>query len=313
MHLWQIRQIPDRRQNSLDRNILPVLLILPVCALLAARLTGQDTAESATSPAQAYLSKSVASIRQHQSLQATLLEQVSISERPIRMTGKYLEQGSKTRLELQVKLSGNTRGSLLEVNDGDILWNLTEIGESRQVTLRNLKQISAALDELPALTTTKGRVELGLGGLSGLMGSIERTMDFDQYREESDRDGPQVVIQGKWKPAFLPQLQTNPPQPDAEQKLPAYVPDALRVYFDAATMFPKRFVYLKRQADQTTYRPLVRLEFQDIRLGEAIDESAFQFEPPEGAVPDDVTKQYLEQLQRGKESAGTPDKPRAKE
>jgi hypothetical protein len=228
-----------------------------------------------------------------QTVQANLLEQVLISDPPIRMTGRYLEQGRKTRLELQVRLKGDSQGSLLEVSDGDLLWSQTVFGDAKQVTLRDLKVIATALSDQPSLSTAGGPLDLGLGGLSGLMSSLQRTMKFDQLREESKGDEHWMILQGKWKPDYAAQWKKKP-----DDELPVYIPDGLRIYFDAETQFPRRLIYLKKHPEKATYRPIVRLEFQDVVLDQSVEETEFQYAPPEGLVPEDITQPYIDQLKR---------------
>jgi hypothetical protein len=270
--------------------------------MAAAVATGQEppadaAAASASDPAaQTTFQQALVALAERRTIEATLLESVTINDQPIKMAGRYLYANGKSRLELQVKLTGDAEGSLLEVVDGDVLWNQTTIGETRQVTLRNLKQISAVLAELPPQTATNG-LDLGLGGLPGLLRSLERTMSFEQRREE----GEFIILQGQWNPEFLANWQ------NAESKeLPPYVPDVLRVYLDAETLFPRRFLYLKRIPGKDSLKPFVRLEFHDVKLDGDIDDAEFEFTPPEDIVPDDVTTVYIDQLKR---RAGVTDSP----
>lgn len=209
------------------------------------------------------------------------------------MTGRYLEQGEKSRLELHVRLPGESQGSLLEVSDGDLLWSETTFGENKRVTLRDLKQIAAALAEQSSAAAAPGPLELGLGGLNGLMQSLQKTMQFDQLREDNKGNEATVILQGTWKSDFASQWRKNPDDP-----LPAYIPDMLRIYFDAETQFPRRLVYLKRNPEKGTHHPIVRLEFQDVKFTDITDEDEFRYTPPEGLVPDDITQPYIEQLKR---------------
>lgn len=296
MYLWQIRQFPNERQNPLNGNLLcrlPILFMLLVfTGFPIADSQAADAEPADQSAAQAYFDQAVKKLAAHQTIQAKLVEQVTISDQPIRLIGRYVGQANKLRLELAVKLTGDVEGSLLEVSDGEILWNQTVIAETK-VTLRNLKQIAAAMAEQPSSESTSWDVELGLGGISGLMSSLQRTMDFEQQREETQGGIDFVIVQGKWKPEFTEKWQRTKDQP-----LPSYVPDLLRIYFNAETLFPQRFLYLKKNPEKQTYRPLVRLEFQDVQLDGAVEASEFEFTPPEDLVPEDVTQQYIDQLTR---------------
>jgi hypothetical protein len=295
LYLWQIRQFPNELQDRLITIVLRCLLILAILPPLTATAQPEKSADSSDTKASPsdFFQKAVAAVHARKSIQARLVEQVTISDQPIRLTGRYLSMGNKLRLELNVKLGGDAEGSLLEVSDGDILWSETIIADARQVTLRNLKQIAAALAEQAPESTATWEVELGLGGLTGLLSSIDRNMTFDQMREDGDGAKRFVIVQAKWKPEVAEQFQRGKDQP-----FPPYVPDLLRIYFHPETLFPHRFLYLKRNPEKKSYRPLVRLEFQDVELDQAIDETAFQFTQPTDIVPDDITQQYIDQLLR---------------
>lgn len=304
MHLWQIRQFPDKRKNQRAWHLVLILPILTSGLTAAGLAQGQTEEESpaVSTPAgvnldaQPFFDKAVAAIQARKSIQATLVEQVFIGDHPMRMTGHYFSRGDQIRLELQVRLGGNSRGSLLEVCDGDILWNLTEIAGNKQVTLRNLKQIQAAMAEQPVATTWK--TELGLGGIPGLMNSLERTMQFQEAREKGEGASRTVVLLGKWNKETAAKWQ----RPN-DKELPPYIPDQLRIYFDPETLFPHRLIYLKRDSEKKIYRSLVRLDFQDVQLDGEVDEALFQFTPPEDLVPDDITQQYIAQFaQRNQKS-----------
>lgn len=269
-----------------------------ICILLvfSAQVIAQPDAAPETPPAtseaaQDYLGNALTAISTYKSIQSKLVEQIQITTPPIRMTGSFQEQGRKTRLELKVKLRGDSHGTLLEVSDGDLLWSEMALTETKQVSLRDLKQIAAALADAPTTAAADGSAGLGLGGLTGLLTSLHRTMTFDQMREESDNNGHRIVIQGQWNDEFAQKWKKNP-----EDSLPAYIPDRVRIYFDAATSFPTRLVYLKRNPEKGNFRPILRLEFEDVKFNDAIDDEAFQYTPPEGIVPEDITQQYIDQL-----------------
>jgi hypothetical protein len=299
LSLWQIRQFPKEPRNRHARSNLARFAKACILLVFSAQVIAQPDATSETpatasagdSAAQEYLEKALTAIGDYQSIQARLVEQIQITTPPIRMTGSFQEQGRKTRLELKVKLRGDSQGTLLEVSDGDLLWSEMALTESKQVSLRDLKQIAAALADTPTTAAADGSAGLGLGGLTGLLTSLHRTMTFDQMREESDSNGHRIVIQGQWNDEFARKWKKKPDDP-----LPAYIPDRVRIYFDAASSFPTRLVYLKRNPEKGNFRPILRLEFEDVKFNEAIDAEAFQYTPPEGIVPEDLTQQYIDQL-----------------
>lgn len=248
----------------------------------------------------AYLRKAHEALVQHTSIQADLVEQVAIGDRRFQIEGSYLGAGLKLRLEFKVQIAGGASGALLEVCDGDVLWSRIDLPDSRRVTRRDVRQI------LKAVTTSKSvpdgvlLAELGLGGLPALLSSLERTMNFTLLREETIGDRPLVVLRGAWKPEFAGRWPR-----DAQGQLPSYIPDEVRVFFDRETQFPARLLYLKQEAGSKGLDPLVSLEFRNVVLGGPVKEQQFLFVPPDDVAPQDITRQYLDQIQQANAPAAT--------
>lgn len=236
----------------------------------------------------------------YRSIQAKLTETVAMGDRRFRMSGTYT-QGTdlKIRLEYEVQV-GNTQGRLLEVCDGRRLWTHQTIGKEQRVTSRDVRQILDA-------AATPGRsqdelltAELGLGGISGLLASVQSAVQFEKQWEQDFDGAPFVVIDGVWKDAQRAKFLGPNAKPD--QPLPLVVPDQIRVYFQKDAMFPRRFMYLKRTGDGRSLRPMVTIDFTDIRWNEDVAESLFKFTPPDNVERQDVTEGYLKHFGKGKES-----------
>lgn len=230
------------------------------------------------------------------SIHAKLVETVALANRRFTINGSYLQGGGgdlRLRLEFDVKL-GDTEGSILEVCDGQVLWTRHQIGTDVRISRRDVRQIlqAAADNGLPDNLIT---VELGFGGLPGLFASIEKSMQFDQYKEDTADGRKLIVIEGGWRPNMLKIWQgTRPDQP-----LPDYVPSRIRVYLDGESLFPRRILYLGRDPENHL-RPKVSLDFSEIETGNPIPAAKFKFVPPDGVFPEDLTPQFLEQIkQRG--------------
>jgi len=230
----------------------------------------------------------------YKSIKAKLVETVALSSRRFTMHGNYL-QGSgtdlKLRLEFQVKL-GDTEGSVLEVCDGQVLWTRHHIGEDVRISRRDVRQIlKAAADN--GYSDNLVTVDLGFGGLPGLFASIEQSMQFDQFQEDSADGHKLIVIEGGWKANMLKAWQGNKPN----APLPDYVPSRVRIYFDSESLFPRRILYLSRNAEQQL-RPMVSLDFKEIETDVQIPADKFKFVPPDGIFPDDLTPRFLEQIKQ---------------
>ncbi|NOX53961.1 MAG: hypothetical protein GXP27_05875 [Planctomycetes bacterium] len=243
----------------------------------------------------------------YQPFRADVLETVVIGSRKFAVTGEYI-QGRDLKLRLQLRLQvGNTSGSLLEVCDGQVLSTRLQIGEEVEITRRDVRQILRAAVAQPDAPANLLIAELGLGGLSGLLASLERNMDFGQARAETIDGRRFTVIEGWWSDEFRETWRKQGRR--ARQGLPDYVPDGVRVYLDESD-FPRRFLYLKRIPGQELARPMATLDFTRVVLRTAVADDAFRFVPPDGVLPVDVTKRYLEQLRRaGEHESGAEARP----
>jgi hypothetical protein len=228
-----------------------------------------------------------------QSIRARIIERVSISGRKFRLEGSYL-QGTDLRLRLELKVAAETpdsrvAGSLLEVCNGTILWACYQVGKETRITRRDVSQILNA-------SKTNGQinfstVELGLGGLPGLLASLDRWMKFDSVVQQEIQGKKFVVLAGKWKDARYKELLGKM----SKQHLPEHTPDAVRIYLEPDHLFPRRIAFLKSRGGQL--EPLVELDLLEIVLNEPIDEHQFEYVAPDGARPVDVTAEYVQQLQ----------------
>jgi outer membrane lipoprotein-sorting protein len=78
--------------------------------------------------------------------------------------------------------------------------------------------------------------------------------------------------------------------------LPAFVPDAVRVYLDRETGFPLRFLYLKKIPNRDVQRAMLTFDFLDVAINQPIDPNEFLYEPPTGVQPVELTNFFLDQL-----------------
>lgn len=230
----------------------------------------------------------------HPSISAQLVETVVMFDRSVKMDGRYLQM-SDHRLRFEVKLRvGGTVGSLVEVCDGEILWSRQDIGKEQQVTRRNVKQILEAAQKAGNIPENILAADLGLGGLPSLLATIEQSFDFDGLKDDTLRERPIVIIQGQWKAHMAANLRGQLP----EGQFPPYVPDIVRVSLDRETQFPLRIMYLKKVPERDTLRPLLTLDFLDVKLGEPIDPKEFTFVVPERVQPVELTERYLQRIQQ---------------
>ena len=173
-------------------------------SLLAKPTRSPDVPGPESSEAKRALDQARQRMLSYSSIQAKLVETVALTNRRFTINGTYLQGGGgdlKLRLEYQVKL-GDTEGSILEVCDGQVLWSRNQIGNDVRISRRDVRQIlqAAADNGLPENLVT---VELGFGGLPGLLASIEQSMQFDHFKEDTADGRKLFVIEGGWKPNML--------------------------------------------------------------------------------------------------------------
>jgi outer membrane lipoprotein-sorting protein len=275
--------------------------VLGTALLIAAPLVAQpqdavpqETAEPKQEPRDV-LERARENLIGLKSVRATILETVSIGDRRFRATGSYL-QGTDMRLRLEYTVkAGSAEGSLLEVCDGTILWSRQTIGDQTRLTRRDVRQILNAAASGGNVAENILIAELGLGGLPALLASLERSMTFDEIERQEIDAISFVIIGGTWNSEFRQRFQASPASPGSDQ-LPDLVPDRVRIYFDAETLFPRRIQYLKAPTDTELEHPLVALDFTDVELDAPVSASEFQFEPPDNVYAEDVTNKYIEKL-----------------
>ena len=241
----------------------------------------------------------------YQSVKAKIVETVAIGERRFTMKGNYLQgEGLKLRLDYEVEV-GSTTGKLTEVCDGQILWSHQVIGKEQRVTRRNVRQIIEAAAAAEPTSETLLHAELGLGGLQGLLASIQKSVQFERQWEQDFDSQPFLVIDGGWKTEHRAKFLG--PNADAKKPLPDFVPDRVRIYVQKDSKFPRRIMYLKRyespSSAQKSLRPMVTIDFVDVDWNVPVDEAAFVFVLPENVERQDVTEEYLKLFEKGKKGA----------
>jgi hypothetical protein len=179
----------------------------------------------------------------HRTIQAEVVEVATLTDPPLRLTGRYLSAGIKLRLEYDVQLAGNVEGHLTEVCDGDRLWSWTQLPGSSRVTRRDIRQILAAAGNTPQLSHSGLTVDLALGGLPALISALDQSMDFDEGKQETFAGQAVQVLTGRWNAATALLLGGDASQP----RFPAHIPDAVRLTLATESCLPLRLQYFKKQ------------------------------------------------------------------
>lgn len=324
MYLWQIRHIPNPWYKLMSFSaLLGVSLMIAWQSGPGIRIAmGQGEQKASDSKkgdpkaadpavikaATDFMKKVHDSLYARTSIKADIEQSVSIGTQQFQVVGQYVNSGQKLRLEYTIQPDQGVGGSLLEVCNGKELWSLMTVADTKRVTHRDVQQIkeaALATRNIPDVVLT---AELGLGGLTALIASLERTMVFDAMKEESTEDGPRTVIQGRWKPEVASRWPRS-----KEDLLPTYVPDLVRIWIDPQTMFPVRVLYIKRviEKDKKIFRPMVNLKFKNVQFDVPIDDQDFNFVTPPDVVPEDITRLFLDRMKKSVDDAAAAAKPAA--
>jgi outer membrane lipoprotein-sorting protein len=250
---------------------------------------------------------------EHESVQAKMSQLVSLGEYKFRSSGAYLAgEGFKYRLEYQVELA-DLQGSFLEVSDGQILHTRKQITQAEgtsltaaaaevELTRRDIQRILRETRENLDVPEALHAAEIGLGGLPAILASLERSMTFDAVREQTLDGRDYTVLQGAWDEERRDELMEG--LGGVAGQIAGFMPDLVRVYFERETLFPERFVYLKLISEERqSYRPMLTIEFTEVKLGESLPAQAFIYVAPPGMEERDETAFFLQMIRSAAQGA----------
>ena len=197
------------------------------------------------------------------------------------------------------------RGVLNQVSNGSVLSTLWKNGDMQRVSRRDITTILAAAEATKAYDVKNAAMDLGIGGLRGLVSRLQTTMEFAPVKSITVGDRKVYEVTGRWservrKEVFkVPEGSIVDPRP--------HVPEYTRVYVDAETMLPRRIQFLKRSMDPTAkmVRPLITLDFRNLVINEPVSDEAFVFKTPEKAVEVDETENVVQMIQQSLKPAST--------
>lgn len=197
------------------------------------------------------------------------------------------------------------RGVLNQVSNGSVLSTLWKNGDMQRVSRRDITTILAAAEATKAYDVKNAAMDLGIGGLRGLVSRLQTTMEFAPVKSLKVGDRKVYEVTGRWSERIRKEVFKVPDGSIVDPR--PYVPEYTRVYVDAETMLPRRIQFLKRSMDPTAkmVRPLITLDFKNLVINEPVDEQAFVFKTPEKAVEVDETETVIQMIQQSLKSAST--------
>lgn len=266
------------------------------------------------------------------SLQCELHQTATFGGMKLLATGRYAEAtGNRVRLEFQinplertttadgkapdfaaepaVRPADESRGILTQVSDGSILYTAWKNGDMVRVTRRNIRDILAVALTVADYDPQHAAMDLGIGGLRGLIARLQSTMDFAPPKTVTIGEREFFEVTGRWNDSVRKNilgLQDGAvaiPQPQ--------IPEYVRLYIETETLLPRRIQYLKRSPEATpkNVRPMLTLDLRNMKLNESVADELFIWQSPENAVEDDQTELVINAIRQANQPA--PESPAA--
>lgn len=197
------------------------------------------------------------------------------------------------------------RGVLIQVSNGSVLSTLWKNGDMQRVSRRDITTILAAAEATKAYDVKNAAIDLGIGGLRGLISRLQTTMEFAPVKSITVGERKVYEVTGRWSERIRKEVFKVPEGSIVDPR--PHVPEYTRVYVDAETMLPRRIQFLKRSMDPTEkmVRPLITLDFRNLVINEPVDDQAFLFKTPEKAVEVDETENVIQMIQQSLKPAST--------
>ena len=253
------------------------------------------------------------------SVSADLTQNVVMLKQQLTIKGRFLKApGSRTYLKLTVSGMPDTEGTLLQVCDGDVLWDYQQVLEARQYRKYSIKPIFERLNapEIDASMRDLVLNQIGFAGPDALLVGLRKAVKFDQ-KEEDTLDGKAVwVLRGTWRnrnglvgpdqrplpatgplPAFVPSLATLylgkddgwPYKLDMLGKVPTILMDTRRIGPDGKPIGSRSSIE-KVEASE------IKLVYSNVQFNGTIRAEEFAFQEPPNATVEDNTETVLKGL-----------------
>ena len=292
---------------------LPILTSLLPGLVLGLCLRADGDTEPLTG--QQLIQQAARNLAMQPSLEAKLRQRVTLFDQYLVGSGSYRQliigDRKMFRLELLLQMADLT-GSLLQVCNGNVLWEKRDIGTIQSLGYANVQNIRDAVSRAGGRTLDS--THLALGGLDQLLRGLDASFDFGDPTPQQIRELPVWEIHGYWKPEKVSTLlpATAGSEPLDWDALPDHVPQRVTVVLGRdrpLPLFPYRIEYERRVSGkakdspdktrqpevQRPYRAIVTLELFEVQRYARMDPQHFAFQVPQTKA-DDLTSQILDRL-----------------
>jgi outer membrane lipoprotein-sorting protein len=254
-----------------------------------------------------------------ESVSADLVQDINMLNQKYSIDGHYLK-APNSRIYLRLRVSGlpDSSATILQICDGETLWEYQAILESQNYRKLSIKPILQRLEspELEAGLKDKALTQMGLAGPDVLLVGLRRSIKFDQ-KEEDVVDGKKVwKLRGTWR------TRQGLVGPDGRQVngvgfLPPYIPMDATLYIGKEDGWPYKMILVGRKPSAVFEtrrlgpdgRPIgakssiekinpseIRLTYTNVKLNPKIKAEEFAFQAPASASVEDSTELIVKGL-----------------
>jgi hypothetical protein len=281
----------------------------------------KEKAEEPPTPAEQTIDEAKSKITKLKSCAAELVLRVEmLNQQPLTIKGRY-RMAPQSRVYFLLTLSGlpDTTGTTLQVCDGDMLWDVQAILESRAYHKFSIKPVMLRLNspEIDPKMREQFKDGMGFAGPESLLSGLRRLFRFDQEKQEGKLgDKPVWILRGTWKSR---QGMLGPDQRPVALSglLPPYIPSDAVLYLGKDDGWPYKLVLRGRElssvidtrkigpdgrrigslSSRESVAPTnITLEYTEVKLNPELATAEFAFEPPPDASVEDGTEMIVKQL-----------------
>jgi len=282
---------------------------------------GSDPLQEPPTEAERIIDEAIKKLAAIKSVTADVVQNVQMLKQKFDIKGRYLKAPT-SRIYLKLSISGlpDSSGTMLQVCDGEILWDYQQVLESQTYRKLRIKPIFERLNtpDIDPKIRDQVMTQLGFTGPESLLLGLRKSIKFDQ-KEEGELDGKPVwVLRGSWRSRnglVGPDQRPLPPN----VLPPPYVPSLATLYLGKEDHWPYKLVMVGKATsilvdtrpigpDGRRVGPLRSIEKSDPSsitysyLNVQIDPSPpvrpeeFAFQAPPNAQVEDSTEAILKML-----------------
>lgn len=318
--LEEMPYIPTMPKNRTFPAIV-IALLIPLVARAQAPGTALAPEEPPT-PAESQLDEAIKQVAALKSVSADILQHVEMLGQSFELKGRYLKAPNH-RVYLRLTVSGlvDGAGTMLQVSDGETLWDYQQVLESQSYHKLKIAPILEKLKspELDSDIREQVVTQLGFSGPDALLMGLRKAIRFDQ-KEEQTIDGNTVwILRGTWKNReglVGPNQQPLPPT----GSLPAYIPSQATLWIGKDNGWPYKVILAGRApsilqedtrrlgadgrllgaqaAIQKVQPSRIVLTYSNVKLNPDLKLDEFVFQAPPGTPVEDNTEALVSGLEQ---------------